>query len=83
MLTTHSKSTVRLDQVVLTTTYGSPVRTARSVYFEAERDLTGVLGIRSRALYAFAIPGSDLWHVSTYVDFDGRHAVGAFTSSVK
>jgi len=82
-LVNGSSRTLDLAHVVLTTTYGRPARIARPVYSDGTQDLAGLVepGGRATATYAFSVPTSDLTHVTVHIDFDSRHAIGAFVGS--
>jgi len=81
-VTNRSAQELELSSVVVTTTYGSPARTAPPVYDDGTRDLAGSLrpGSSTSADYAFAIPGSTLPLVLV-VDLDETHAPAVFTGS--
>jgi hypothetical protein len=73
---------VRLDQVVVSATYGLPARVAPAVYEDsAVNDFSGELrsGNSSSGTYAFAIPPKQRHTVVLTVDFDGSHLPGSFT----
>jgi hypothetical protein len=84
-LTNGSKQAVELNQVVVTADYGQPARTASPIYDEGARDFSGTVGAgkTATAVYVFAIPSSQLSHVTINVDFDGSHHAATFTGSVK
>ena len=79
-MTNDGRTTVRLDQVVVTALYGADRRQARPVYDDASQDFSGDLrpGRSARAVYSFSIPRPDLDRVTMIVDFDGRHTVATF-----
>ena len=83
-LTNTSAKPIDVNQVVVTTTYGSPARTASPVYNDpAAKDFAGFVAPKSSATstYVFSIPTADLHKVTTVVDFDGIHVASRFMGS--
>jgi hypothetical protein len=83
-LTNHSPAALDLNQVVVSTQYGSPARLAAAVYNDASaRDFFGILkpGGSATATYLFAIPPQNRGNVVTIVDFDSAHAPATFNSA--
>lgn len=71
-----------LNQVVVTTTYGSPRRIAAPVYEDpSAQDLSGILqpGQSASSAYYFAVPVEHRKNVSATVDFDSQHVPATFT----
>ena len=85
-LTNGSAKAVNLDQVVVTTTYGTTKQLAAPVYTESAGtyDFTGSVkpGATATALYAFAVPTKQLNRVAMVVDFDGLHTSATYTGAV-
>lgn len=72
-----SAKAVDLSQTVVTTTYGTQVRTAAPVYSHPQaQDFSGVVapGATATATYVFSIPPGQARTARTIVDFDGAHA---------
>jgi len=84
-LTNGTAREVRLTGVVVTMTYGQPRRIAAPVYVEGVADFAGTVkpGAKSRAVYAFTVPTSELGEVVMSVDLDGVHALATFQGKVK
>ena len=84
-LTNGTAREVRLTAVVVTMTYGQPRRIAAAVYVEGVADFAGTAkpGAKSRAVYAFTVPTSELGEVVMSVDLDGVHALATFQGKVK
>ena len=84
-LTNGSKQAIDLNQVVVSADYGQPARIASPIYGQGARDFSGTVaaGKTATAVYVFAIPSSQLSHVTINVDFDGSHHAATFTGSVK
>jgi len=84
--TNGTRSTMKLDEVVLTAFYGKDRQLAPAVYAPnvAARDFGGSLapGKSARARYSFAIPSRELPSVTLVIDFDGVHASTVFTGKV-
>ncbi len=81
----HSRAVVDLNQVVVTTTYGSPARIAAPVYEDpAAQDFSGAVapGSQASANYYFAVPAQDRADVTTTVDIDAGHGAAVFRGSV-
>lgn len=84
-VTNNSKKDVDTSRVVAAVTYGNdPIRTARPVYTEETRDLTGTVkpGASQTATYAFAITDDGLADVTLTLDIDGRHGQAVFAGSL-
>jgi hypothetical protein len=85
-VTNRSAQALDLNQVVVTTQYGSPARVASPVY-EASGldDFAGKVppGESASATYAFAIPAGQGGRVLTRVDFDGAHHAATFEGAVQ
>lgn len=79
--------TINLNQVVLTTYYGSTKQLAAPVYTEGTttRDFGGTVapGASTTASYAFAVPAGSLSNVTMVVDFDGVHSSAVYRGAVK
>ncbi len=81
----QSDRAVDLNQVVVTTTYGSPARIAAPVYEDpAALDFTGSVlpGDKAFATYFFAVPVQDRSEVSAAVDLDANHATAVVRGRV-
>lgn len=85
-LTNGTTKAVDLNQVVVTTTYGSSRQLAAPVYTEGAgaRDFSGVVapGTSATAAFAFAVPVAQLGDVTTVVDFDGVHTSATYHGAV-
>jgi hypothetical protein len=85
-LTNGSAKAVNLNEVVVTTFYGSARQLAAPVYTESAGtyDLSGTVkpGAAATALYAFAVPATQLGRVTMVVDFDGLHTSATYTGAV-
>jgi hypothetical protein len=85
-LTNGSTKAVNLNQVVVTTTYGTTKQLAAPVYTESAGtyDFSGTVkpGASATALYAFAVPTKQLNRVAMVVDFDGLHTSATYTGAV-
>ncbi len=85
-LTNGSSRVIDLNQVVVTTTYGSPARLAAPVYEDSEaKDFSGTVkpGASATASYMFAIPTNQKASVTTMVDFDNQHFAATFTGAAR
>lgn len=85
-LSNGSTTSLDLNSVVVTATYGSPARIAPPVYeVAAARDFSGTVatGSSANAEYVFAIPTSARRTVVMRVDFDGKHEPAVFSGSVQ
>lgn len=85
-LTNKGAAAIDLDQVVVTTTYGSPARLASPVYNDPRAvDFHGrvAAGASAVAVYVFSVPTPDLSRVTSVVDFDGLHAAATFTGAAR
>jgi hypothetical protein len=83
-LANGSSKVIDLNQVVVTTTYGSPARLAAPVYEDSEaKDFAGTVkpGASATATYMFAIPTNQKASVTTMVDFDNQHFAARFTGA--
>ena len=82
-LNNSGKTSIALDQVVVTAVYGEPARIARPVYSDDAQDFSGSVkpGGRAGATYAFSVPRAELTDVTVYIDFDSHHAAGVFSGS--
>lgn len=83
-LANGSSKVIDLNQVVVTTTYGSPARLAAPVYEDSEaKDFAGTVkpGASATATYMFAIPTNQKASVTTMVDFDNQHFAAGFTGA--
>jgi hypothetical protein len=85
-LTNGSTKAINLNEVVVTTFYGTSKQLAAPVYTESAGtyDLSGTVkpGASATALYAFAVPGTQLGRVTMVVDFDGLHTSATYTGAV-
>ena len=85
-LTNGSSKAINLNQVVVTTTYGTTNQLAAPVYTEGAGtyDFSGTVqpGASATALYAFAVPTKQLNRVRMVVDFDGLHTSATYTGAV-
>ena len=82
-LNNRGKTSIALDQVVVTAVYGKPARIARPVYSDNTQDFSGSVkpGGRAGATYAFSVPRAELVDLTVYIDFDSHHAAGVFSGS--
>jgi len=80
-----SSKALALNEVVVTTTYGTPARVAKPVYDEGVRDFSGTVspGKSATAVYRFDIPTDQLAEVTVNIDFDGVHHAATFHGSVR
>lgn len=78
-----SAKTLDLDQVVVTTVYGSPARISSPVYVAKSQDFSGNIkaGKDAKAVYSFMSSTTHAAKVTVHVDFDGRHTAAVFTGS--
>jgi hypothetical protein len=85
-LTNGSAKAIRLDQVVVTTFYGTSRQLAAPVYTESAgtADFFGTVkpGASTTARYAFAVPAKELGRVTMVVDFDGVHTSATYSGAV-
>jgi hypothetical protein len=86
-LTNGTSTRLDLNQVVVTTFYGPTRQLAPPVYTEGTgaRDFSGTVapGASTDAVYAFAVPTSELKDVTMVVDFDGPHVSAVYHGAVK
>jgi hypothetical protein len=86
-LTNGTSTRLELNQVVVTTFYGQSRQLAPPVYTEGTgaRDFAGTVaaGGSADAVYAFAVPSTELRDVTMVVDFDGTHASAVYRGAVK
>jgi large repetitive protein len=83
-ITNHSPAALDLNQVVISTRYGSPPRLAAAVYNDASaKDFSGILkpGSSATATYLFAIPPEHTDDIVLFVDFDNTHAPAIFKAA--
>jgi hypothetical protein len=76
---------IDLNQVVVTTTYGTPARVAAPVYDDARaQDFSGVCQVHKTrsAMYFFAVPTAERGTITLTVDFDARHDAAVFRGTV-
>ena len=85
-LTNGSATSVNLNQVVVTTTYGPTSQLAAPVYTESAgtHDFAGTVkpGTSTTATYGFAVPVRQLGQVTMVVDFDGLHTSATYRGAV-
>jgi hypothetical protein len=86
-LTNGTSAAINLNQVVVTTFYGTSRQLAAPVYTEGSgaTDFSGTVrpGARTTASYAFAVPVKSLSDVTMVVDFDGVHTSATYRGAVK
>lgn len=84
-ITNGTKSTLVLDQVVVSAFYGSPSLRAQPLYGPGIGDFgTKVApGKAASTVYAFTIPVKQLASVTLTVDVDGAHGLATFTGPAK
>jgi hypothetical protein len=85
-LTNGSARPINLNEVVVTTYYGTSRQNAAPVYTESAHtyDFSGTVakGGSATAYYAFAVPTKNLNKVTMVVDFDGLHTSATYTGAV-
>lgn len=83
-VTNGSAEPIDTSRVVAALTYGDPPLTARNVYADEVRDLSGVVapGKTATASYAFSVPPQQLTDVTLSLDIDGRHGLAVFSGEV-
>ena len=85
-LTNASAKPVNLNEVVVTTFYGTTKQLAAPVYTESAGtyDFTGTVkpGASITARYAFAVPTKERRSVTMVVDFDGLHSSATYRGAV-
>lgn len=85
VLTNGTMKPIALNNVVVTTTYGTPRRVASPIYDVGSQDFHGTAkpGATAKALYVFSVPKADLGDVTMMVNFDGLHASATFKGSAR